>query len=240
MKKRFEWLIVFMIGVLSISIVEATPVGPGSVNVLSNGRYGLSGAGANVTAIAGNVTQMVFNATSITQTWQGYYGNITGMIVLGNSNNQSMYNWNLTSPAGQIYATRVASVPAWTSIQCATPSAIETEDTNIGANSAVDADSTNNTFTNATSFSAFYVGNININSSQNCRAIHLFDSAGAPSASFSEVVLSDTADIIYTGLITSPTSGFDSASHQFEMIVGENGHLGDTAATPYYFYVELN
>jgi hypothetical protein len=33
--------------------------------------------------------------------------------------------------------------------------------------------------------------------------------------------------------------GFDAASHDFEMLVLEDGHGTDTLTTSYYFYVEL-
>jgi hypothetical protein len=239
MKYNFTWMVFLIMGLISVSTVLAEPTGPSAVSNLGSSRFTTAPA-ANISAYAGNVTEINFNASSITQTWQGYFGNITGQIVLGNSNNQSMYNWNLTSPSGQIYATRVATVPTWTSVRCANQSEVNVEDTALGVNQSVAADSVNNTFANTTTFTSFFVGNVNINTTQNCRAVQLYNSTGTSSASFSEVLLSDTTNLIYTGLITTPTLGFDGASHQFEMIVGENGHLGNTATTPYYFYVELS
>ena len=151
-----------------------------------------------------------------------------------------MYNWNSSSPTGQIYATRVSSVPAWASVRCANQTEVTTEDTALGVNQSVDQDSANKTFLNTTSFNSFYVGSTTINTTQNCRAVQLFNSSGISSTDFSEVLLSDTVNLIYTGIITTPKNGFDNRTHQFEMLVGENGHKGDTTATPYYFYVELN
>jgi hypothetical protein len=51
--------------------------------------------------------------------------------------------------------------------------------------------------------------------------------------------------IIYTGIIahtlnpTTESDGFDQRTHDFEMIVGENGHGVDSDPTLYYFYLEL-
>jgi len=232
-------LLIFIVLVLSISIVVAAPTGPSSTTNLGSSRYSTSAA-ANISAVAGNVTELNFVANTVTQTWQGYYGNVTGKILLGNLNNQSMYDWNLTSPSGQIYATRVIAVPSWTNIRCANQTEINTEDTTLGVNASVDQDAVNRTFLNTTSFSAFYVGGVNINTSQNCRAVQLYNSSGISAANFGEVLLSDTSNMIYTGLISNPALGFDNRSHQFEMIVGENGHLGDSTVTPYYFYLELH
>jgi hypothetical protein len=239
MRYRLKWFI-FLItfGVVSASVVFAAPTGPSSITNLGSSRYSESGA-ANISAIAGNVTELNFVANAITQTWQGYFGNITGSIVLGNSNNQSMYNWNLTSPSGEIYATRSSVVPAWTSVSCADSAQIGAEDTALGVNQVTDQDSVNRTFFNGTTFNTFFVGNKNINSTQNCYATNLYNSSAAPSGSFSEVLLHDGTSLIYTALIADNANGFDGRTHDFEMLVGENGHNGDVVATPYYFYLEL-
>jgi hypothetical protein len=238
MKYRSELLVLFFLGLLSLSMVIAAPTGPSSITPGASTRYSSPGA-ANASAIAGNVTELNFIANTITNTWQGYFGNVSGIIVLGNSNNQSMYNWNLSSPTGQIYATR-GSLPTWTSIRCANQTEIDDEDAALGVNQTTDQDSVNKTFLNTTLFDPFYVGSQNINTAQDCRAVQLFDENGVATSAFSEVLLSDTADMIYTGLITAPTTGFDNNLHQFQMLVGENGHLGNTAETTYFFYLELN
>jgi hypothetical protein len=183
---------------------------------------------------------MNLNGNTITNTWQGYFGNVTGKIVLGNSNNNTFYDWNAASPHGEIFATRTSSTPTWTSIRCANVTNILAEDTYLGANQTADVDSVNNTFLNSSSFNQFYVGSVNINTSQNCFATRMYNASGVKStANFAEVLLSDTSNMIYTSIIDQATIGFDNRTHQFEMLVGENGHGGDTATTAYYFYVEL-
>ena len=230
-------LLLVLLGVVSVSTVLAAPTGP-TINTVGSSRYSVAN-GANVTAVAGNVTELNVTANSITQTWQGYFGNITGTIVLGNSNNQTLYNWNLSSPHGEIYATRASTVPTWISVACATSAQITTEDTALGVNESVDQDSVNRTFINTTAFNQFYVGSIVINSTQNCKAANLFNSSGTYSTNFQEVLLHDGTSLIYTGIITQDSTGFDNRTHDFEMLVGENGHNGDANPTPYYFYVEL-
>ena len=241
--KKFKILfLLFLINILfiiSIARVSSVPSGPTSVTNIGSSRYSLPNA-ANISAVAGNVTELNFAGTTITQTWQGYFGNVTGTIILGNSNNNTLYNWNLTSPAGQIYATRVVTVPVWANIRCANQTEVNVEDLALGINQSVDGDSVNRTFTNTTGFNSFYVGSLNINATQNCRAVQLFNSTGQVSPNFAEVLLSDTNTLIYTGLISNPALGFDNRTHQFEMLVGQNGHLGGTTSTPYYFYLELH
>ena len=231
--------IVFALAIFGFGFVFAIPTGPGGpITPLSSSRYSTASA-QSTPAIAGNVTEINMNATSITQTWQGFFGNITGKIVLGNSNNQSLYDWNLASPQGQVYAIRTASTPNWASIQCANNTEISTEHTYTGA-SATAADRINNTFLNGTSFNAFYVGTVQITSGASCYATNMYTNTGSSVANhFSEVVLSDTTNIIYTALLDQDYMGFDGKTHDFEMLVAENGHNGDTATTPYYFYLEL-
>ena len=239
MKFRFGNIVfLILLSVLIVASVMAAPTGPSTITTLGSSRYSTSSA-ANVSAVAGNVTELNFAANTITQTWQGYFGNITGTIVLGNSNNKSMYNWNISSPSGEVYATRASAVPTWASVVCATAAQAVTEDTTLGVNATVDQDAVNKTFLNTTSFNTFYVGNININTSQNCRAVNLYNGSAAPSSSFQEVLLHDGTSMIYTALITQDANGFDNRTHDFEMLVGENGHSGDVTTTPYYFYLEL-
>lgn len=232
---------IITLGVLFSVSVYAEPTGPTNpITPLNSSRFGLSPA-QSTAAIAGNVTEFNLNANSITQTWQGYFGNITGKIVLGNSNNNTLYDWTLTNPQGEIYATRLSTVPNWASIACAGPSDIDAEDAALGVNQLIHKDSVNNTFLNTTNFPVFYVGSVVINqSSQNCFATHLYNDTGAQSTFFPEVLLTDGSGyIIYTGLIESNAIGFDGNSHDFQIMVGENGHNGDTAASTYYFYLEL-
>lgn len=237
MKKLWIAGILFLLAVMGI--VSALPTGPeGTLTPISSSRYSTA-AGKTLGAIAGNVTELNLNATSVTQTWQGYFGNITGRIVLGDSSNNTMYDWNLASPQGEIYATRKVTVPVWSSIQCAGLTEVDAEDTALGTTGAA-ADSVNKTFSNATSFTTFYVGSVTIDQgAQDCYATHLYNNTGVQSTNFAQVLLYDGADVVYTALLDQDAMGFDGRTHDFQMIVGEDGHNGDTSTTPYYFYLEL-
>ncbi len=228
-----------MLSILSVWTVTAEPTGPTNINYQTSSRYSISPA-LNASAIAGNTTELDFTANATTGTWQGYYGNISGNILLGNSNNNTMYNWSSASPKGEIYAT-VSGLPNWAAIACATEAQINQEDTDLGVNQTTDQDSVNRTFLNTTSLDTFYVGPQLIDSgAQNCYAVNLNDETGAPSADFQEVLLHDDASaLVYAALIKQDTTGFDNNPHDFQMIVGEDGHDGDTSPTTYYFYVEL-
>lgn len=227
-----------LISVLAVLDVTAEPTGPSNIDPLGSSRYPVTSA-SNISAIAGNVTELNFQSDSVTNTWQGYFGNISGSILLGDVNNNTLYDWTSASPNGEIYATRSSSAPVWSTIQCAAAAQIDQEDLDLNVNQSVDQDSVNRTFLNTTSFNAFYVGGVPINSTQNCYAVNLHNSSGVPSSDFQEVLLYDGASIVYASIISQDAAGFDSRTHDFEMIVGEDGHNGDVNPTLYYFYVEL-
>lgn len=230
-------LFVAILALVTVAIVRADPITPTTIDPLGSSRYVLSPA-ANYTAIAGNVTEINFDAESITETWQGYFGNITGRIVLGNADNQAMYDWNLASPQGEIFATRDASVPTWGAVRCANTSEMNVEETtNLGASSTA-PDGIDETFA-STTHPEFLVGSQTIGQN-NCSTTNLYNDTGAQAAQFYEVLLSDgmSSDLIYTALLESDKIGFDGRSHDFEMLVGENGH-GNSDVSTYYFYVEL-
>ena len=56
---------------------------------------------------------------------------------------------------------------------------------------------------------------------------------------FDEVLMSDGVNTIFASLLEDDAVGFDGATHDFEMLVLEDGHETDTSASTYYFWVEL-
>lgn len=249
---------VLLLGVMAATFVSALPSGPTEpITPISNERWPEWGP-QTLVALAGNVTQFDTNSSTITQTWQGYFGNITGMITLGDASNNTLYDWSLANPQGEIYAVRSATVPNWTVIHCANETDIATEDTALGVTVAEDEDSVNATFViggapdQIARFGAaelthplFYVGPVTV-TANSCPVAVLYNSSGMPSPYFKEVLLSDnTTNLIYTGIIAhtlnpfAESDGFDDRTHDFQMIVGEDGHGTDVATSTYYFYLEL-
>jgi hypothetical protein len=68
-------------------------------------------------AFAGNVTYLDVTAFTTTQSWQGYFGNVSGTIQLADSSDNVLYNWSLLSPQGEVYASTNQTVQ-WRDIQC--------------------------------------------------------------------------------------------------------------------------
>ena len=237
MKKWGIIAAMLLAAMFTMVFVSAAPIGPDSLTATISSRRADS-ATKNVSAIAGNMTGLEFTVTAITSAWQGYFGNVSGTITLDDANNKTMYSWADASPSGEVYAVRTSNSITWGSINCTSLAQISTEETalNIGA---TDKDGINETF-NKTSAATFYVGTSNITAGTCLYAQFLYENdAPAVNNYFEEVLLHDGTYMVYTGLINQDKTGFDSAAHDFQMMVAEDGHNGDTTVTQYYFYVEL-
>jgi hypothetical protein len=262
-------LLGIMIALISLStLVSAVPSGPASIDRPYDTRWATWDP-IEQEAIAGNVSELNFEGSTITRTYQGYVGNVTGWIVLGDANNNTLYDWTLASPQGEIYAIRSSTVPEWASVTCASSAEIDDEDIRLGVNSLLDEDSVNNTFVvggapdQLNRFPAadfghpeFWTANSNV-LADSCPVATLYDDTGNPSPDFKEVLLSDntntdpvTGFVIYTAIISHTINpfgdsvGFDGRVYDFQMLVGEDGRGledGPTATTStYWFYLELD
>ncbi len=184
-------------------------------------------------ALAGNVTEITLFGYTTTQTWQGYFGNVTGTIQLADSSDNVMYNWSLASPEGEVYASTAPSI-TWSSIRCASQAEQATLESNFNIASD-DVDGVQETFA-FDDHAEFFTNNHQFTAGV-CNNTKVFNNAGA--GTFDEVLLSDNVNIIFTALLQEDTVGFDAATHDFEMLVLEDGHGTDTAVTQYNFWVEL-
>ena len=255
----FAGFVFAMILLVSVFVQGVVPSGA-SVNQIQNSTAPNDPAGAQQ-AVAGNVTEVNLNGYSSTQSWQGYYGNVTGTIQLSDGGNNVLYNWSDTNPKGEIYSSTISNVD-WTNIQCFNFTAkgtFESDVSNRGGTSQYglnltqlqdnfsipyDAvDSVNKTFNlnGSGNHATFYTNNFEF-SDGTCQSTRLYTNLGqGVSGKFEEVLLYDPTSrgVVYTSLLNQDILGFDNRSHDFEMIVPEDGHGTDTATTTYYFYMEL-
>ena len=224
------------------------PEGPTTITVEQTSRRTPAGA-STVQALAGNVTQISIVGNTVTQTWQAYYGNVSGTLTLDNADNDTIYDWSLADPEGEIYASEATVDFTHGNIFCYDFDATDVGNSDFNTLAEYeallglepdDADGINETFTEGTNYDSFYVGSYLIDAT--CPTTQMYDQNGQQDADkFQEVLLYDNASdkLVYTAIIEQDQLGFDGSAWDFEMIVGENGHDGDTTTTTYYFYVEL-
>lgn len=229
-------LLVALLTFSSFGLVIATPNGADPVTSGASTRADPTDA-QNHTAIAGNVTELTVYGSTVTQSWQGYFGNVSGSIQLADGSGNAMYNWSLASPQGEVFASSASTI-TWSSIACfdlATNGAALEGAFGIDP---TDADGVDETFA-SNDHDQFYVGSTDFTVGQ-CNNTKIFDDTGAGvNNNFEEVLLTDGTNTVFASLLEEDLTGFDGKSHDFQMLVLENGHAGDSATTPYFFYIEL-
>lgn len=235
--------------ILMIPAALAVPTGT-NMTVINTESAGLtdSGTGKAVSAEAGNVTELFINSTRVTTRWQGYYGNISGRIVLDDAYNYSLYDWEIANPTGEIYAVNETATVYWSDIMCFNFSGNSTEtiglnitdvETDLMGASVNDIDGVNETFNlTYTDPTGFNVGSVTINNQDECPLTYLYVSDAYQQTDYREVILTDNRSVVWTTILEPDgTTGYDNSAWDFQMLVGENGDTD--GGTNYYFYVEL-
>ncbi|MBW2974607.1 hypothetical protein KY366_02720 [Candidatus Woesearchaeota archaeon] len=237
--------------IMFTSFLFAVPSGPSSINESTAQTRGAAPP-VQLNAEAGNITAINIVSTSATRSWQGYYGNITGAITLDDASNYTMYDWVLSSPQGEIYASNSSSV-TWIKVKCVNYTAPTTGNGSEMINLSVlesmfgmnsdDVDGVDETF-NATYSDAagFYVGDVHINVNDSCPMTYMYVNESYQMSRFKEILLTDNVSIIFTALLEEDFDDYKPGSEtsDFQLIVGEDEHpTGSGETTPYYFFAEL-
>jgi hypothetical protein len=258
---RFFAFSLIFAGVFIASTSFASAVEPFGASVVNGTpqRAPVDTAG-NTTAFAGNITELSITGYSVTQSWQGYFGNVTGTIQLANANDQVLYNWTLASPQGEVYSSTNSTI-AWGSIQCFNHTANGTQGGSSGETAGAtsvggtnmsqlearfgivwdDVDGVNETFY-LKNHDQFYTANLQF-SADECQSTRVYGQSGPTDQQFEEVLLYEpaTSSVIFASLLedTNTVVGFNGQTSDFEMLVLENGHGTDVSTTTYFFFVEL-
>lgn len=262
MKKRLERgrevliVILLALALFGISYASSQPSGA-DVNEGSSQRAPAD-APESVAAQAGNVTELNIFGYTVTQSWQGYFGNVTGTIQLADGSDNVFYNWSAISPQGEIFSSANSTIN-WANIQCfnftatgtmnssgETPGGTSLNGTNLSQLEALynieegDVDGVDETFV-LKDHDGFYVSSLQFSANE-CVSTRIYGDTGAGvDQEFEEVILYDpvTTSVVFTSLLEQDLLGFDQRTHDFQMLVLEDGHGTDTEVTPYYFFVEL-
>lgn len=231
-------VIIGLLILISLAYVYSLPTGPeitynATVNATPN-------PAADITTAGGTFTTLILNATMQNYRWKAYVGNVTGKFVLQDANNYSIYDWALTTVAGEVYVSRNDSI-SWTQVNCSNQTIIGNEEYALNITDSK-VDSINRTF-NTSIHKTFYVGNIYIRNST-CPAIATYLN-GTPqtrneSAAFQEVLLTDRTNLIYSTLLENKIQGFNNQLYDFQLIVPDYGSEAITTSVPYYFFIELS
>ena len=192
--------------------------------------------------------------------WKAYVGNVTGTLVLDDASDNTLFSWSLTSVTGEVYATRASGNINWSGINCtwiregsrnytlSNRSAEEVE--NAALSHTFKNDNITATFSKA-NHTSITTGSVIIGKDE-CFSVQTYQRDAAQvfsdsaNANFTQVILYDGAfnttngNVVYETKIESDITGYrPDSTYDFQMIVPENGAVGFSSSTAYYFYVEL-
>ncbi len=203
-----------------------------------------------VPAIAGNLTEL--NITGVTQTrsWQGFFGNVSGTIILEDSSGFRFYDWTAAEPQGQVYAS-VNETITWTDVACApldTDAAFRASWTAFYGMLETDYDDLNRTYI-LNDHPEIYVGSTTI-AENSCRSTYTFQNNESQTGNFPSLLLTsdDATTLIFTAILEDKTVdtrdslvGYDGGLYDFQLLVAEDGRTDNNQdTTPYFFWVEIH
>ena len=256
--------------ILAFSLVgtaNADPTGP-TVTLFGNSTKGAVSATKINSTINGTISPggYVFtsnlNALQQNTRWKAYVGNVTGTLTLDDAQDNTLFQWSLTSVSGEVYATRASSNINWTGINCTWRGELShgvvrynesnrtvEERENLALSHTSKDDNITTTFALA-NHSSITVG-ARIIGKNECFALNTYQNGDpqtfedSDNANFTQVILYDgtnttNGNVLYETKIENDKVGYRSDStYDFQILLPENGALGFTGSTAYYFYVEL-
>ena len=215
---------------MTVPMVSAA-VNPSGATVAQNGTDSTkpTTAGETDDATGGYVTGLNISGESQSSKWQGYYGNVSGKIVLMDGDSDSMFNWTVDTPHGEVLACSDTSIPGWNTLFAGTAGNLDT----ACSYTSSDEDSATATFTGGPS-------NV-IVAGQTISAHYATTLPGA--SGYYTHLLTDASgsttwtDFIFAAAILDGATGYDGATHDYQMLVPA---IEGGSTTTYHFYLELS
>ena len=182
-------IITFLVLIAGAMLIHAIPSGP-QISIFSNETKSVQAARV-INTSGGSITTIRLNATTQNTRWKAYVGNVTGTLTLDDANDNTIFNWQLTSIVGEVYATRSSGLINWSGINCSNSSNILYEETNLSQFNK--DDNISKTFSSQT-HQGFYAGTRQI-LQNTCYSVHTYVNSTAQSTRFEEVVLYDSPQL---------------------------------------------
>lgn len=221
----------FRTGLLALSIVMfavgAVAQTPAGVTTSNGNETVTTGEPGEVTTEAGAVSQVDISQDTLTEKWSGFYGTVSGNLVLGDASGNNFYTWT----ADDFSSSKVIAVPGGN----ATPSTIASvsnPNNFLGSEFNSGTDDANSTFNYTNDVT------VNDNTASNTALAKTFDQNGQ--AFFDTFLVENTNEgnqPAYVAQGVSEQTGFDGATNvNYQMMVG----VGENKANERYeFYLEL-
>ena len=208
--------------VASLALVSAAPGGADATAGASSGSTGT--ATTTVDAEGGNVTYVDVSSNVVTSRWAGFYGNVSGSLLLGDVSDNTFYQWSVSDLTGAVVYAANNTVSDWTGGNIE-PLA------NADAPSWVNGANTDNFTTTFSSTEAFVSSSLN---EAGTPFVTTFNGSGVAGDLKTYALRSATDDAnIWAGLVVDDTNGFNNATVDYQIL------LPAQTGTTYNFYLEL-
>ena len=175
----------------------------------------------------GYITQIdLYESQNQTQNWQGYFGNVSGIITLSGSNGTEMYNWTVNVTNRSIYAIDNDTFTAWDTLYEANITNLD----EIWFGSEVMPDTIKNTYKAGDGNRTFVDTSIN--------ASHVHTTNGFLDHVIQSVDTNATVtkgEVLWAAVVVEPQENYKGEYSNYELLVPVNG----TSPNVYYFYMEL-
>jgi hypothetical protein len=202
----------------------------GEVSNLSNGGF---------------ITQIdIYPQFNQTQNWQGFYGNVSGIISLKGSGEHEMYNWTMNMTNTSIYASTEGSFINYTSLYNVNLTRLDY----LWFGNEVMADTIGYTYKTFTGNRSFVNTSLNASHVETIAGFHDYVvQSNADSA------LTNKSDVLWAAVVTDNKLNYKNVTSNYELLVpvdnknlrnslnnADHAYSADnTTGDIYYFYMEI-
>ncbi len=211
--------------VLGISAVVAAPT-EANVTAGTPEAYNWAPTVTSTTIIGGNVSQVNVTSVQVTDKWVGFYGEVSGSIVLGDSTGNTFYQWTISDPTGGVVYATNNTVSDWSTLSPLYADSGYLPDFLISG-----TDSFNNTFVDQEDFVS---PTITVNS-VNYTTTWQGGSKGIDFKTYA-MYADSGATLVWAGKVKADSTSFNSNTADYQILAGVN-QIG--AEQTFYFYLEL-
>lgn len=218
-----------VIAASALMFVAAVSAQTGAGTTTSNANETVNtGDPGNVTTQAGATTQVDISQDTLTEKWAGFYGTVSGELVLGDASGNNFYTWT----ANDFSSSKVITVPG----DNATPTSIgsvSNPNNFLGSGFDTGTDDANSTYN--------MTGDVTVNddTASSTALAKTFDQNGQ--AFFETYLVENTNEGGYPAYVAqgvSEQTGFDGSTNvNYQMLVG----VGESSSEERFeFYLELS
>ena len=224
-KNKIISIIAAIAMLFSMAVTFAAPA-QAEVSAGSPESYSYTPSATSVDIIGGNVTEVNVSTVQVTDKWVGFYGQVSGSIVLGDSSGNKFYQWTISDPTGGVVYATNNTVSDWTSLQ-----PLYADSGYLPSILLDGTDSFNNTFTSQETFTSPSTTINNVNYTTTWQG-------GAEGSTFKTYALyaDSGATLVWAGNVQADQTSFNSGTADYQILAGVN-QIGATQT--FYFYLEL-